>query len=236
MIRLNRYLSQRGLASRRDADELISQGLVAINGRQARLGDTLDPAKDQVTISGQPLSPTLPSLEYYLVNKPIGYVTTVSDPEGRPTVTALVKSKHRLYPVGRLDQDSEGLVLLTNDGDLTYRLTHPKHHISKTYHVLATGSVTPVKLARLCRGVSLKEGKTAPAKISIIRSQGKKTLLSVTLYEGKNRQIRRMFSTQKLEVAKLKRVAIGNLQLGNLEPGTAQKLDREHLYSLLYSS
>lgn len=234
MIRLNKYLSQQGLASRRQADTLISQGKVLVNDQPAKLGTTIDPDKDTVKFLGKVVASNKPELETYLVYKPLGYVSTTSDPQGRPTVTSLVKSSTRLYPIGRLDQDSEGLILLTNDGDLAYRLTHPKHHVPKTYHALVTGNVTPAKLNRLRRGVMLKDGRTAPAQIEMIRPQGNKSLLSITIFEGRNRQIRRMFSTQKLEVEKLKRVAIGELELGDLKPGNSKKLDTKDLSSLLH--
>ncbi len=234
MIRLNKYLSQQGLASRRQADTLISEGKVLVNDQPAKLGTTIDPDKDTVKFLGKVVASNKPELETYLVYKPLGYVSTTSDPQGRPTVTSLVKSSTRLYPIGRLDQDSEGLILLTNDGDLAYRLTHPKHHVPKTYHALVTGNVTPTKLNRLRRGVMLKDGRTAPAQIEEIRPQGNKSLLSITIFEGRNRQIRRMFSTQKLEVEKLKRVAIGELELGDLKPGNSKKLDPKDLSSLLH--
>lgn len=234
MIRLNKYLSQQGLASRRQADTLISEGKVLVNDQPAKLGTTIDPDKDTVKFLGKVVVSNKPELETYLVYKPLGYVSTTSDPQGRPTVTSLVKSSTRLYPIGRLDQDSEGLILLTNDGDLAYRLTHPKHHVPKTYHALVTGNVTPAKLNRLRRGVMLKDGRTAPAQIEVIRPQGNKSLLSITIFEGRNRQIRRMFSTQKLEVEKLKRVAIGELELGDLKPGNSKKLDTKDLSSLLH--
>lgn len=234
MIRLNKYLSQQGLASRRQADTLIYQGKVLVNDQPAKLGTTIDPDKDTVKFLGKVVVSSKPEIETYLVYKPLGYVSTTSDPQGRPTVTSLVKSPARLYPVGRLDQDSEGLILLTNDGDLAYRLTHPKHHVPKTYHALVTGNVTPTKLNRLRHGVMLKDGRTAPAQIEVIRPQGNKSLLSITIFEGRNRQIRRMFSTQKLEVEKLKRVAIGELELGGLKPGNSKKLDTKDLSSLLH--
>ncbi|OQA83558.1 MAG: Ribosomal large subunit pseudouridine synthase B [Microgenomates group bacterium ADurb.Bin238] len=234
MIRLNKYLSQQGLASRRQADTLISEGKVLVNDQPAKLGTTIDPDKDTVKFLGKVVASNKPELETYLVYKPLGYVSTTSDPQGRPTVTSLVKSSTRLYPIGRLDQDSEGLILLTNDGDLAYRLTHPKHHVPKTYHALVTGNVTPAKLNRLRRGVMLKDGRTAPAQIEMIRPQGNKSLLSITIFEGRNRQIRRMFSTQKLEVEKLKRVSIGELELGDLKPGNSKKLDTKDLSSLLH--
>jgi pseudouridine synthase len=234
MIRLNKYLSQQGLASRRQADTLISEGKVLVNDQPAKLGTTIDPDKDTVKFLGKVVVSNKPELETYLVYKPLGYVSTTSDPQGRPTVTSLVKSSTRLYPIGRLDQDSEGLILLTNDGDLAYRLTHPKHHVPKTYHALVTGNVTPAKLNRLRRGVMLKDGRTAPAQIEMIRPQGNKSLLSITIFEGRNRQIRRMFSTQKLEVEKLKRVSIGELELGDLKPGNSKKLDTKDLSSLLH--
>lgn len=234
MIRLNKYLSQQGLASRRQADTLISEGKVLVNDQPAKLGTTIDPDKDTVKFLGKVVVSNKPELETYLVYKPLGYVSTTSDPQGRPTVTSLVKSSTRLYPIGRLDQDSEGLILLTNDGDLAYRLTHPKHHVPKTYHALVTGNVTPAKLNRLRHGVMLKDGRTAPAQIEVIRPQGNKSLLSITIFEGRNRQIRRMFSTQKLEVEKLKRVSIGELELGDLKPGNSKKLDTKDLSSLLH--
>jgi len=224
MIRLNKYLAQQGIASRRQADRLIEDRLVTVNDQIATLGQTINPEKDQVKVNNKLVNDVSPVLEYHLVYKPLGYVSTTTDPQHRPTVVSLVKSKTRLYPIGRLDQDSEGLVILTNDGELTFRLTHPKHHVPKTYHTLVSGDFTDKKLKNLTKGVTLKEGKTQPAEIKIIRRQGKKTLIEVTIYEGKNRQVRRMISTQKLEVEKLKRVSIGPITLGDLKPKDSRPL------------
>lgn len=232
MIRLNKYLAQQAGVSRRHADRLIEDGEVAVNDRRAQLGQMIDPTKDNVVLSGKPIKASS-DLEYYLVNKPLGYVSTTVNDHRQKIVTDLVSSKQRLYPIGRLDQDSQGLIILTNDGDLTYKLTHPKHHIPKTYHALVSGQITTQKIKKLANGVNLKDGKTAPADIQVIRDQGNKALLEITIFEGRNRQIRRMVSTQKLEVEKLNRVAIGPITIGELESGQSRKLTPQEIQSLI---
>lgn len=223
MIRLNKYLASLGIASRRGIDALISQGEVTVNDHQAKLGDQIDPSKDQILVKGKAVNPKT-QLEYYLVNKPTGYVSTTSDPQNRRTITSLVSSKARLYPVGRLDQDSEGLVLLTNDGELTNLLTHPKYHLPKTYEVVLEGKWTDTKKVKLETGIKLKDGLTAPAQVKIINLRPRRTVIHLTLFEGKNRQIRRMASALNLEVVRLQRIALGPLKLESLKPGESRPL------------
>lgn len=222
-IRLNKYLANLGIASRRAVDVLIEQGSITINDRKAKLGDQVDPQTATILVNGQPVQ-TETELEYYVVNKPLGYVSTTTDPQNRQTVTSLVKSKARLYPVGRLDQDSDGLVLLTNDGDLTYKLTHPKYHLSKTYEVVLTGEWNKQKQAKLEKGIKLSDGLTAPSKVEVINLRPRRTVIHLTLHEGKNRQIRRMASKLKLEVERLTRLSIGPLKLGNLKSAESRPL------------
>lgn len=231
MIRLNKYLANLGIASRRKVDVMIEEGRILLNGSRAKLGATVDPQVDKIVVDGKSLE-TKGGLEYYAVYKPIGYVSSASDPHNEKTVTSLVKSSTRLYPVGRLDQDSEGLILLTNDGDLTFRMTHPKYHIPKTYEVVLEGKWNDQKLNKLQKGVKLKDGVTAKTEVKVLNLRPRRTLIHITLYEGKNRQIRRMAGILKLEVTSLKRLAIGPIKLADLKPGQSRPLTPEEVSSL----
>ncbi len=232
-IRLNKYLADLGVTSRRKADELIVEGRILVNEKVAVVGQ-LVAFEDEIQFDGKKLNhQTDVPLEYWIVNKPRGYVSTVTDPERRPTAVSLIKSKQRLYPVGRLDIESEGMLLLTNDGELTNLLTHPRYHVPKTYHVWVTGEVTPRKLNKLRNGVKLTDGLTAPTDIVSTMLRSRKAALTITLYEGRSRQIRRMMPQVDLEVAKLKRVAIGQIQLGGLRVGESRMLNSTEV-KLLY--
>lgn len=240
--RIDKYLSGLGYASRRKIADFLRQHKVILNGRRVtESGERLDPHTDQLTINGQAIK--TPESLYYLVNKPVGFVSTVSDEHGRPTVTSLVKTQDRLFPVGRLDIDSHGLVLLTNDGDLTFRLTHPKFKIPKTYLVTIDGAVTHKHRQQLRAGVRLKDGRTQPAQVeSFFPTPGletpgflddkDQTKLKITITEGRNRQIRRMCKAINLHVADLERISFGPLQLGNLEPGQSRPLTDAEILSL----
>lgn len=224
-IRLNKYLASIGLASRRKITELIKKEKVKVNNLiTIEPGVKINPQKDKITFDGNDIVSKNTRLTYLILNKPKGIISTASDEMGRKTVLSLVNTKDRLYPVGRLDSESVGLILLTNDGELTNKLTHPRYHINKTYHVLITGKVPQGKLNTLRRGVILKDGKTASAEVRIVMNNIKSTLFEIVLHEGKNRQIRRMCAALKLNIISLKRVAIGPIELGNLKPGESRPL------------
>ncbi len=212
--RLQKVLARSGLASRRVCEDLIAEGRVTVNGEVADLGRRVDPVADIVEIDGA-LVPTAPGLVYYLLNKPAGVVTTAADTHGRPTVVALVPSEPRVFPVGRLDADTEGLLLLTNDGELTHRLTHPSFGVEKEYLASVTGDPTPAALRRLREGVELEDGPTAPARVSRLDAG----LLRITIHEGRNRQVRRMCEAIGHPVTRLVRSRIGTLADRRLKPG-----------------
>lgn len=220
-LRLNKYLASHAVASRRAADELISSGQVLVNGTPAKLGQQVS-ASDVVTVKGKNLGQPA-KLHYFLVHKPTGVVSTTSDPQGRRTVLSLLPVKERLYPVGRLDYDSEGLILLTNDGALAYRLTHPKFSVEKVYKVLVKGKPKKAALKKLEIGVTIDGKKTAPAEVEILDSQVGQTWLSITIHEGRNRQIRKMCAAVDLPVVRLIRLRLGPYELGDLKPGEYQK-------------
>jgi len=231
MERLHKFLSRCGVASRREAESLILQGRVTVNGVVIQeLGTKIYPEKDKVEVDGIPVKPQ--PFTYIALNKPPGYVTTMKGKGGPPTVMELLKGlKTRVYPVGRLDMDSEGLLLLTNDGELAFRLMHPRHHVEKRYLVKVRGSPPEKKLERLRKGIRLEEEKrkgiyrkTAPAGIKVIKSKGKETVLEVTLREGRKRQIRRMFQAIGHPVVSLVRVAVGNITLEGLPKGKYRHL------------
>ena len=219
MVRLQKYLADCGIASRRKAEEYILCGRVTVNGRPVReLGVKVDPAADKVAFDGEPV--TRERKTYVMLHKPEGYVTTAADEHGRPAVTDLVREiPERLSPVGRLDYSTSGLLLLTNDGELLYRLTHPKHEITKTYIVRVTGVPTADSLRRLRDGVIVDDRKTAPAKAVMIKNNGKNASLRITVHEGRNRQVRKMCSAIGHDVLYLKRVSTGKLSLGDLPKG-----------------
>jgi 23S rRNA pseudouridine2605 synthase len=221
--RLQKVLARAGIGSRRAVEDLIEQGRIAVNGQIARLGQRVDSSKDKVEVDGSTV-PLDVSLVYYLVNKPVGTITSADDPEGRPTVLDLVDAPVRVWPVGRLDVDSEGALLLTNDGELSHRLTHPSFEVPKTYVAKVTGSVGERSLRALARGVELEDGLTGPARVDVIDRAGGATLVEITITEGRNRQVRRMFDALGHRVLGLARVAVGPLKLGHLKPGSVRKL------------
>lgn len=229
-IRLQRFLAQAGVASRRKAEELIVAGRVKVNGRVVtELGSKVDPDRDKVFLGGRRLLAERPV--YLMLNKPRGYVTTLSDPEGRPTVMAFLKrAGARVFPVGRLDFNTEGLLICTNDGDLAYALMHPKHEVRKTYHVKLQGLVGPETVSAWQKGVTLDDGeRTAPAEVQLLGTTGKNSWLEVTLHEGKNRQIHRTAEALGFNVLKLTRVAYGGLRLDDLAVGATRPLTHDEL-------
>jgi 23S rRNA pseudouridine2605 synthase len=231
--RLQKILSRAGITSRRRAEELITAGRVAVNGQVVtELGTKADPDRDSITLDGKKVSHAVPGV-YILLYKPSGYMTTLKDPEGRPLVTDLLKEvPERVYPVGRLDYNTEGLLLLTNDGAWANALAHPSHEVDKGYHVRIRGRVTEEQLRKLAAGVDLEDGKTAPAAVSLVRESESNTWLSIIIHEGRYRQVRRMCEAVGLSVVRLKRVSYAFLNLEGLRPGEHRSLTRgevEHL-------
>jgi len=222
--RLHKLLSQAGVASRRKCEDLIAAGRVKVNGQTASLpGSQVDPARDRVEVDGRPVA--LPREHVYLlINKPAGYVSTVRDPQGRHTVMDLVPQGRRLYPVGRLDRDSEGLLLLTDDGELTQRLTHPSFEHEKEYQVLVAGQPGEGDLQRLRQGVELEDGLTYPAEVGVLRVEGAGTWLRFLIHEGRKRQLRRMCEAVGHPAQRLVRVRMGPLMLGDLGSGQHRPL------------
>lgn len=229
-IRLQKYISDCGLMSRRAAEKEIENGEVTVNGKPAHLGQKITVGKDIVRYKGKPVRRSVGHFVYIMLNKPKGYVTTMSDEKGRPCVAELVSGvKTRVYPVGRLDMQSEGLLLLTNDGEFANRLTHPRHEIPKIYRVRVSGTVSAATLKVLNEPMNIDGYRTMPAQCEIISSEDGKTAMQVTLWEGRNRQIRKMCEQVGLRVASLKRIAIGELALGNLPRGRWTYLKDEEI-------
>ncbi len=219
--RIQKIIAGMGIASRRKAEELIREGSVLVNGRVATIGMKADPERDVIKVDGRLLRRREPKV-YIILNKPVGVLTTLEDPEDRPTVKHLLRGlRFRVYPVGRLDFNSEGLLLLTNDGELAYRIIHPSHKVPKTYLVKVKGLVEDREIERLRRGIRLEDGMTAPAGIKRVRMPRaeRNTWLEVVLYEGRKRQIRRMFERVGHSVLKLKRIRIDGIALGDLKAG-----------------
>lgn len=231
--RLQKIIAAAGITSRRAAEELILAGRVAVNGTiVTELGSKADPRKDLVTLDGQPIKPA-DKLYYVLLHKPAGYVTSLKDPQGRQLVTELVKEiGERLFPVGRLDYNSEGLLLLTNDGEWANRLMHPRHQVDKEYHVRVRGKVDPQQIRKLAEGIELEDGPTAAATVNLLKSDQQNDWLSITIREGRNRQVRRMCAAVGLAVVRLRRIRYGSLTLGGLQPGEFRLLTKAEAQSL----
>lgn len=234
-MRLNKFLAVSGISSRRQADQLIASGRVSVNGVIVnQMGFQVEPEHDQVTVDGKPVS-IKTNYEYLILNKPPGYLTTVTDPFGRSTVMGLLPPNiaSRLYPVGRLDKDTSGLLFFTNDGDLALALTHPKHLVEKTYEVTVNGSPSAESLTRLTHGIELEDGPTAPAKIHVKTEQRGTTTLIVIIREGRKRQVKRMMQAIGHPVIKLHRIAMGPLSLGDLKLGATRRPTEKELQELL---
>ena len=231
--RLQKILSAAGISSRRAAEEIIQEGRVRVNGKViTELGAKADPDKDHVKVDGKLINPKQPK-NYIMLNKPAGFVTTMSDPEKRPIVANLLKGvKVRVYPVGRLDYDTEGLLLLTNDGDFAHLVTHPKHELPKTYLVKVKGALEDRHVASLEQGVFLKDGKTAPARVRKLRKEESNSWVEITIHEGRKRQVRRMIDYTGHSVIKLKRTKVGNLNLGDLPMGAYRHLTLDEVRGL----
>lgn len=235
-IRLQKYLSMCAVASRRKAEELIAQGKVKVNGKVAQIGDKISPKHDTVTVSGRKIVGSRKHY-YIMLHKPRGYITTMDDEMGRKCVAELVRDVGaRVYPVGRLDKDSEGLLLMTNDGEFANHMTHPSKHIPKTYRVTVRPDVTEDMLTAFATGIEIDGRITAPADAHIIEKQDNRVVMEIVLYEGRNRQIRKMCESLGLEVARLKRTSMGSLKLGMLPSGKWRELKEDEVHKLMVSS
>lgn len=227
--RLQKILSACGVTSRRKAEEMILAGRVKVNGNKAALGDSADPDKDIITVDGTAVKAAGKKI-YLALHKPRGFVTTLHDEHSRRCVADLVKDAGgRVYPVGRLDKDSEGLLLLTNDGDFANMVMHPSREINKTYRVTVRPGVNEAQLNRLCTGIVIEGKKTAPAKVRVLEQQEGRVVLEIVLHEGRNREIRKMCEALGLEVARLKRTAEGPVKLGMLKQGAYRELTKEEI-------
>ena len=231
-IRLQKHLSECGIASRRKAEELIAAGKVKINGHIAEIGAKVDPKRDKVTVRGKAVVPVNEKV-YIILNKPRGFVTTMSDELGRKTVSDLVADAgNRIFPVGRLDRDSEGLLIMTNDGDFANKLTHPSSHVNKTYRVTVKGVAEEEQLLRMKEGIVLDGRKTLPCDCFVAERKPDRTVLIFVLNEGRNRQIRRMCEEVGLEVLRLKRTEIAGVKLGMLPQGKWRPLNEREMRRL----
>ena len=234
--RLQKLLAQAGAASRRKAEELILQGRVTVNGRPAKLGDSADPQKDKIALDGQRLRLEGEKL-YLALHKPRGFVTTMEDERGRRCVAQLVADvPGRVYPVGRLDKDSEGLLIMTNDGAFANAIAHPKSHVAKTYRVTLRPGVNEEQLVQISTGILIDGKMTAPAKARVLEQQQGRAVVEIVLYEGRNREIRKMCEALGLEVARLKRTAVGPVRLAMLPQGRWRELSKEEVKALLAAS
>jgi 23S rRNA pseudouridine2605 synthase len=235
LIRLQKILSAAGVASRRASEQMILDGRVTVNGETVReLGTKADPDKDAIKVDGRRIKTDVPD-RYIALYKPKGYVTTRKDPEGRRTVMDLIGEGEYIYPVGRLDYDSEGLLLMMSDGDLAAKLMHPRHEVEKVYEVIVAGVPEPKALDKLRKGVFIEGGRTSPAVVHVentVKGSRPTTKLTISIHEGKNRQIRRMCSAVGLPVWELRRIRMGPIGLGRLRPGQWRDLTREEVRRL----
>ena len=235
IVRLQKYSAMCGKASRRGAEQMITDGRVRVNGeRVVQLGTKVEIGADTVAVDGVELT-AVKKKYYIMLNKPAGYLSTVSDDFDRPTVIDLLSEeiKTRIFPVGRLDYETEGLLLMTNDGDFAYRVTHPKFELGKTYVATVGAGLTIAGLNKLRRGVRLEEFKTSPAEVELLNSDANKAVVKITIHEGKNRQVRRMFEAIGCRVLDLKRISIGRVELGNLPEGRWRYLTSHEISYLM---
>ncbi len=231
--RIQKVIARAGIASRREAEKLISEGRVTLNGKVVEeLGTKVDTDKDYIKVNGKLITRPEPKA-YLILFKPRGYVTTTSDPEGRPTIMELLERvKGRVFPVGRLDYDTEGLIFCTNDGDLAHRLQHPSREVPKTYFAKVEGVPTPEEITKLRKGIKLEDGMTAPAKVKLVRKVEANSWLEITIHEGRNRQVKRMVEAIGHPIIKLKREGLAFLTLGDLKSGEFRHLTAEEIKKL----
>lgn len=231
-VRLQKFLAQAGIASRRKSEELISKGLIKVNGNIAQIGDKINPNKDTVLFNDKKVKLSSDPKYYIMLYKPRGYITTMDDEKNRKCVAQLIKDiPAKLHPVGRLDKDSEGLLLMTNDGDFTNNIIHPSKHVSKTYRVTVRPGISEDQIIKLCTGIQIDSQETLPARVDVISQEPNRCVLEISIQEGRNRQIRKMCESLDLEVARLKRISIGMIKLGMLKPGLWRNLSSEEIRS-----
>jgi 23S rRNA pseudouridine2605 synthase len=231
--RLQKFISEAGVMSRRAAEEEIKKGRIKVNGVTAVLGQKIDDESDVVEYLGKRINGVRKKHVYIMLNKPVGFVTTMSDEQGRPCVAELVADVGtRVYPVGRLDMESEGLLLFTNDGELANKLMHPRYHKPKVYHVKVRGRVEPEKLTALSRPMKIDDYITKPANVSVVTMKEDFTVLAIELFEGRNRQIRKMCESLELKIITLRRVSMGSVKLGDLRPGRWRHLTKTEVAAL----
>ena len=233
-IRLQKIIADAGIASRRKAEELITAGAVTVNGKKASLGDKADPYKDRINVAGRDIVLNKNAKKFYIMlHKPRGFITTMSDEGGRKCVAELVDDvPARLFPVGRLDRESEGLLFMTNDGAFSNLISHPSTHFPKTYRVTVRPRITEDQLTKLTTGVVIEGRMSMPAAVHVVKSEQDRTVLEIVLEEGRNRQIRKMCESIGLEVARLKRTAIGPIKLGMLQPGKYRELTPDEMRAI----
>lgn len=235
-LRLQKYLADCGVASRRKSEELIEQGKVKVNGKVAQIGDKVNPKKDDITVSGKKIVKKK-NYTYIMLHKPRGFITTMNDEMGRKCVAELVKDVGaRVYPVGRLDRESEGLLLMTDDGEFANAMTHPTKHVPKTYRVTVRPSITEDQITALTTGIVIEDRMTAPAEVRVLKKEEGRVVLEIVLYEGRNRQIRKMCEALGLEVARLKRTAVGSIKLGMLPQGKWRELKEDEVHKLMVNA
>lgn len=234
LVRLQKMLADCGVASRRKSEQLIADGQVKVNGKTAQIGDKVDPYRDKVFVAGKRITAAAKKkYRYIMLHKPRGYITTMDDEMGRKCVAELVADiDDRIYPVGRLDRESEGMLLMTNDGAFANTVTHPKKHIYKIYRVTVRPGITEEQIIKFETGMEIDGYKTAPAEVRVVKKEEGRAVLEIVLREGRNRQIRKMCEQLGIEVARLKRVAIGQVKLGMLQPGKWRDLTPEEVKKL----
>lgn len=234
-VRLQKYMAECGIASRRKSEELIAAGKVKVNGKIASIGDKVIPGKDKVLVAGKPIQKEA-ELYYVMLHKPRGFVTTMQDEQNRKCVAELVTEvPARVYPVGRLDRDSEGLLLLTNDGEFANNMMHPSKHVPKVYRVTVRPNINEEQINTMMTGMMIDGQKTLPADVRVVTREPNRVVLEITICEGRNRQIRKMCEALGLEVARLKRTAIGSVKLGMLQQGKWRYLTPQEVKSLKQS-
>ena len=235
-IRLQKYLSECGVVSRRKAEDLIAAGKVKVNGKPATIGDKIDPKNDTVVVAGKKVRKSKKNT-YIMLHKPRGFITTLSDEMGRKCVAQLIEDVGtRIYPVGRLDRDSEGLLLLTDDGEFANLLTHPTHHVPKTYRVTIRPTITDEQITALTTGILIDGRMTMPSEVRVLEKKEGRVVIEIIIYEGRNRQIRKMCDALGLEVARLKRTQIGSVKLGMLKQGDWRNLTDEEVHKLMVAA
>lgn len=231
-IRLHKFLAEAGIASRRKCEEMISKGLVKVNGKVVTAPGTKIKGSENILVDGVEVKPYQKKV-YILLNKPVGYISSVKDQFSRKTVLDLVENvKERIYPVGRLDYDTSGLIILTNDGDFANKMMHPRHMIRKVYRAEIVGKLSGSEIERIEKGMRLEDYRTAPARIRVISASKDRSLVEISIIEGKNRQVRKMFDSLNHPVLRLKRIAIGSVDIGGLKEGSWRYLSKNEVLGL----